>query len=373
MDEGVHDVQPHRPRVDEGASLRSALTSGPRGRRVCLEVARQLSDEVAAATHRLAYQRTAGVVHLTVHGAAREDEAGEPECATPAVAGLAELIADVAVEPHTDVDSALGASVDAAMYWQPRDEFDVVAAEPTVAKALVRIADRLATHPGASWWTGDRRPDQWAIEWHDPGGAIEIGTDPEPRLQSWREQVDDEEQRARSERPADVEANWSGTWWSSPSGFLVTTGTTPDGVPAGLRLVEDSLGWISATAIPVRGAGRTYEIRTAEDWARLCRRHPLEVTASRRHDWYRTTGRDGRWLIPDWQAIAEGWDAVHLTVAGYLGAATRPIRVDDEFSTVLAGWGPDATLWLTASVREWEGPRIEWRRDGDVWMQDTRP
>jgi hypothetical protein len=82
--------------------------------------------------------------------------------------------------------------------------------------------------------------------------------------------------------------------WGAPH----TTGALPDGCPAGIPYVEDGFGWTRAVAIPVRGAGRTYEIRAASDWTALCARYPLEVTASRRHDWYRATGRAGRWLLP---------------------------------------------------------------------------
>lgn len=116
-------------------------------------------------------------------------------------------------------------------------------------------------------------------------------------------------------------------------------------------------------AIPVRGGGRALEIRDADDWAELCRRHPLEVTASRRHDWYRTTGRDRRWLLPDWSRVAEEGDAVHLTGWAYLTAATREIVIDDEHSSVIGGWGPDETYWLSGLVREVEGPRVHWLAD----------
>jgi hypothetical protein len=55
--------------------------------------------------------------------------------------------------------------------------------------------------------------------------------------------------------------------------------------------------------------------------------------------------------------VSEAWDAVHLSGWGYLTAATREIAVDAEYSTVIAGWGPDETYWLTGLVRETEGAR----------------
>src|SRR5690606_21256796 len=97
-----------------------------------------------------------------------------------------------------------------------------------------------------------------------------------------------------------------------------------------------------------------------------------EVTASRRHDWFRVTGRDGRWLIPDWERVAQRWDAVHLTTLGYLSAATRLIDIDGEYASVIAGWGPDSTIWLTDGAREANEPRQQWSRieGGNDWALD---
>ena len=32
--------------------------------------------------------------------------------------------------------------------------------------------------------------------------------------------------------------------------------------------------------------------------------YPRDVTASRRHDWNGWTGREGRWILPDWRSVA---------------------------------------------------------------------
>jgi hypothetical protein len=148
--------------------------------------------------------------------------------------------------------------------------------------------------------------------------------------------------------------------------------------PAGLRLIEDSLGWDRATVHPVAvpDGSRILELDGPEAWSELCRRYPLDVTASRRHDWYRTTGRgQGVWVQPNWAAVARDADAVHLTVAGYLTTAGRAVPVRDGVASVLAGWDPDATFWLTGlptpagegdapEAQEWEldRERDRWRR-----------
>ena len=63
------------------------------------------------------------------------------------------------------------------------------------------------------------------------------------------------------------------------------------------------------------------------------------------------------------------WDAAHLSVLGYLNGATRPLTVDAETATVIAGWAPDSTIWLTDVAHESGGPRQAWHRasHGDPW------
>ena len=46
--------------------------------------------------------------------------------------------------------------------------------------------------------------------------------------------------------------------------------------------------------------------------------------------------------------IAVDYDAFHLGVYGYLSRAGRALKVGNAAS-VIAGWDPDSTLWLTDS------------------------
>lgn len=101
-----------------------------------------------------------------------------------------------------------------------------------------------------------------------------------------------------------------------------------------------------------------YEIHTAQDWGELVARYPLAVTKARRHDWWRTTGEDHPWTIPDYPAVAADYDAIHLTVGGYLSAAGRAIQAGSGH-TVLAGWNPDETWWPTDSPRHLDEP-VTW-------------
>ena len=100
----------------------------------------------------------------------------------------------------------------------------------------------------------------------------------------------------------------------------------------------------------------------------------MDVTAQRRHDWYRTTGRDGAWAMPDWAAIAMEYDAVHLPISGYLALAGLAIPVTDDIASVIAGWDPDATYWLTDRV-SYAGARRRWTQhveETDIWWAPSR-
>ena len=69
--------------------------------------------------------------------------------------------------------------------------------------------------------------------------------------------------------------------------------------------------------------------------------------------------------------MAADWDAVHVCVAGYLTTAGIAIPVGDGASTMLAGWDPDATWWLT-DVLSLAGAPQDWRADRQAplgWAQ----
>ena len=194
-------------------------------------------------------------------------------------------------------------------------------------------------------------------------GAIE-------RLTRWRKVTLDDETHAASSRPADPEAPFSGEWWSTPALTPLVSTTRPLPQIGSIQLVwqEDSLGFDDASiwsVDPIRPA-RILEIDGPEAWVSLVERHPIDVTHARLHDWYRTTGRVGAWRIPDWRAVAARWDAVHVTVAGYLTTETRALPMaGGSAATMLAGWNPDQTWWLTDILRTARPEPDRWHQAPD--------
>lgn len=345
--------------------MSDALLAGPRGHRLCLDYAcrdEQLQHLVGFyGFHRV--DASARVIAFT-HG-------GPAPIPNPTVTDIADRLFAI---PETAIDdaalaAALRTTVDVARYWQEPDLEDRLAARPEIVEALRPLARRISAHIGSAWDRG-RGDRQWAVHWRErePGGPLPTAAS--DALATWAARLRAAEDRAQRELPDAPTARVSGEWWSIPLSLLSTSGS----VLAALDLVEDSFGDEVATVIPVRGSGRTLEIRGPSEWVALCREFPMEVTASRRHDWYRTTDRDGRWLLPDWQRVGERWDAVHLTTLGYLTAATRLIEIDDEYASVIGGWAPDSTLWLRDTAVE-VGPRQEWAREhaGAVWARGPAP
>jgi hypothetical protein len=276
--------------------------------------------------------------------------------------------------------TALADTVASARYWQEPDQEDRNLATQAVRDALRPVAAAVAAAPAAAWWwTPAALDDQQYVEWIDPQHDHSPALTGAPaKLAAWRRDTRADEERA-AERPADPRAPWSGRWWSTPalSGLPATTRAAAGLGAVALALTEDSMGWTEARVWPVqaRPGVRIYELTGPAAWTELVRRYPLEVSLSRRHDWFRATGRAGRWLIPDYAAVAADWDAVHLTVAGYLSTAgvAWPVSSEAATATVLAGWNPDQTWWLTDALVS-DGPATYWVNPdggGPGWRADS--
>lgn len=272
--------------------------------------------------------------------------------------------------------SGLSSSVEMAAYWQEPQGDDVLATTGPMRAGLCRVAEHLAASTHTDWWTTPvEASSQCTVQWD--GELRRVPEDPLRVLRKARAKDGDEEKLAARERPTDPTASWSGIWWSTPPRELPSsTREMFDTSPAGLWLVEDSMGWETAETLrlEVPEGLRVYEIDSAEAWAELCRRFPFEQTAQKRHDWYLTTGRTGKWVVPDWAKVAEHYDAVHLQVAAYLAAAGTAIPVDADTATVIAGWGPDETYWFTPRVSHLGTP-TEWilTEDSIDYLWERRP
>lgn len=315
--------------------LAEELVAGPRGRRLCFS---------AVAGRMFTWP---GVTPQTIAGFLQGRDTGAVE----ALAGWGE---PALLGPLAD-------SVDRAMYWQEPDEIDQALAAAEVAPALLPVAGAIASAPGAQWWSSPVDLGHQIAATTHPGEVPTVRPAGEV-LARWRAETLEDERSSRR-RPADPAAPFSGFWWSRPPRDLINS-TRARPVALGLCLEEDSFGpeWAWCRSVRPAGEPRVHEITGPQDWCDLVERYPMEVTLSRRHDWFRVTGWTGRWMIPDWEAVAADHDAVHLTLTGYLTTAGRALPVGDA-RTVLAGWDPDQTYWFTDALDV--GEPVLWRGEPD--------
>ena len=283
---------------------------------------------------------------------------------------MARALAAVPVEQVREqtLIQALDEVVSSARCWQQPQWRDVVLASPRYDELLTPWARMLAEHPATSWWAEPCRVDeQYVVVPSLDGEAPEVGAYVHADLARWFSHATENERVSRS--------SWLGTrltvggcWWSGPMYTPSTSRLWPtarvvdgeqNGSPAnpgcpelrreavGVLLTEDRM-WEEADSVRVRvpQPARIVELTSADDWVELCRRYPLDVSASRRGAWFGATGRDGRWMIPNWAAVGVDYDGVHLPVLTYLEAANQLLEVDDDFATVIAGISPDETIWL---------------------------
>jgi hypothetical protein len=325
------------------------LLAGPRGRRVCWAL---LARE-GAWWWRQRAPESAGPIRLAEE--------------LSAVVERADIAAIAASRDPGVLWEALEDSVYAASYWQEPDDADRRLSHPAVSAALEPVAEALGAATAAAWWTWPLDPlTQNEVTFELPERAdVRLGpVDPRAALERWRADTIADERRAEG-LPDDPRRSFSGAWWSTPAlqGLTRSTRALGSRGPVGLSLVEDAMEWASARCQPlqVRSGASVLEIRSPEDWSALVERYPLAVPRSRRHDWFRSTGQDAPWAIPDYRAVAADHDAVHVSVEGYLATAGRALPAG-EFSTVLAGWNPDETWWLTPAAAR-EGDPEHWRLD----------
>ncbi|OYD70190.1 hypothetical protein [Rhodococcus sp. OK302] len=258
--------------------------------------------------------------------------------------------------PEIEILNALAYAVDCAQYWQPPDEEDIVFARPETVAVLKPIAETLLASAGASWWTepvdlANQRLVQKFDSTRDVAELPLLIHPVDDGLQRWRERALAQEAKFVEYLIEDPNSHVGSEWWSIPLADRVyrTTRSRECVEAMDLMLEEDGFGWGHARIWPVQvqGTPRVYEITSPADWAHLVDTYPLAVPASRRSEWHYTTGQYHDWFIPDWTGVVADYDAVHLTMMGYLSTPGITIPLTKQpGATVLAGWDPDQTYWL---------------------------
>jgi hypothetical protein len=154
------------------------------------------------------------------------------------------------------------------------------------------------------------------------------------------------------------EFTWAGVWTvSSPP---------PDIHDPLISAWEMWCGPISRWRLPVRHDARVWEIDRPDDWARLVETFP-RVADGAHHGWelpgpnqdrrklarlaavpgqHAARAGIGAHLVPDWAAVAEHYDGVHLSWAGFVTAEGYVTDLASSRVTMLRFWASERTLWL---------------------------
>lgn len=91
--------------------------------------------------------------------------------------------------------------------------------------------------------------------------------------------------------------------------------------------------------VAVVPSARVYEIHGPQAWHRLCLAYPAPSCMA-----YPTCRPDAL-IEPDWQAVSQDWDGVHLSMGGLL--TTERVRWGmPGHETHLFGWEVESTAWL---------------------------
>jgi hypothetical protein len=182
----------------------------------------------------------------------------------------------------------------------------------------------------------------------------------------------------------DVYGNGEFTW----AGLWTVTGPPPEVHDALVSVWDIFRGPISRWRLPVDGEARVYELHRPQDWLALVAAHPVE--AKRPHGGWElpgpnqsikrsgllelpnqkaAVGRLSGHVLPDWSQVAESFDAVHLSWAGFITTEGYVIAVRDKEFTMLRYWGSERTHWLRDCFGEPEpldAPALSGRINGDL-------
>lgn len=147
--------------------------------------------------------------------------------------------------------------------------------------------------------------------------------------------------------------------------------------------------------VPIRAAARVFEIHRPADWQRLVEAYP-KAAKGPHWDWelpgpnqrrshiaplLDVQGRHAvrtsvtRHVLPDWRSVAEDYDGVHLSWAGYLTAEGFLSDLHEGGVTMLRYWFSERSLWLRNVFEDpvpLPAPALYGNSDGDVGVGVTK-
>ena len=235
-----------------------------------------------------------------------------------------------------------------------RADHDLIAAElPALAREKEAQARAVMEHPGIAWWFDDI--DLQAQAWVSIHGTLDkfiYGTPPD--TMAWQQPENPSRRwECYAQKP------YGNQITSTLYGLHLTSKLIAYDERVGDYMCEFPLAWWSMRFLE---EVRVFEIHGPADWHNLCVRYPAKGTEDDR-------------LVPNWGAVAEDWDGVHLSLGGLL--TTEQNRYESAAGwSMLDSWHAEQTYWLRALKTETErqpdfeegmgAPQIEGLRSHDI-------
>ena len=155
------------------------------------------------------------------------------------------------------------------------------------------------------------------------------------------------------------------------AGLWTSTNPPPEAIAEMVGAWEIETGPVSRWTLPVRPTARVLEIHRPSDWAKLTTAHPRhadphpgwELPGVNQHLSEIAPLLDGapqraahdsvrRHLVPDWRAVSDRYDGIHLSWAGFITSEGCVVDLDDGDVTMLRYWFSERTLWLADAFGE---------------------
>ena len=270
-------------------------------------------------------------------------------CAFLAIIDESSIHPAVAAVPEISMHAA-ALAVDETYIWSAIHE-EIMEYLPQQRERLKGLARAILQDPKTDWWFAPLAPgDQcWASRDNTPPDSSSFGA------------VSPETSLSRNERWAQRiyhSGLFTSTLVNGKSSFHALLDRDHDAIRS-MSFKPPLQQW----RLVAHEAACIYEITAPEDWHNLCIRYPARASQDssdhgreldRLYPLKHTTGNDIRddsafridnWLTPDWYAVANDYDAVHLTFGGLL--TSDKVRVESyEGWSMTRLWDEEQTLWF---------------------------
>ena len=259
-----------------------------------------------------------------------------------------------AVRPEISLQAAQIA-VDELSIWQP-DFQETMKYSLLKGRQLRDLARDILEQPDVGWWFApiDREAQVWTASRYDAPTPARFKPPNDTPLTYWEQRTNKSEA-----------GMYTCTSFEGETSLLTVMDISDVHGPANDLAIYFEFP-LQQWRLRVSESARVYEINGAADWHRLCADYPAQSArdasdpdASDDEGWavyplvrLSDEADDGelatdmdRWLTPNWAAVAEDWDGVHLTLGGLLTA--EKVRVASTAGwSMLRFWDIEQTMWL---------------------------